>query len=138
MKINKTNKILIAVLMMLIISEFISVGTVRGTSMQPTLYEGDKVILLNHVVPHNGDIVIIDTSKVPTYKQDAPYIVKRYYADKSTAGYYILGDNTNSSYDSRYFGEVPKNSISAVVLFHFKVYRLTDIINYFKNISKVI
>lgn len=138
MKINMINKILIVILMILIVSEFISVGTVKGVSMQPTLHEGDITIILKHITPHDGDIVVIDTAKIPAYKQEAPYIIKRYYADKSTDGYYVLGDNANSSYDSRYFGEVPKNSLDSVVLFHFKIYRLTDIMKFFKNISKVI
>ena len=111
-----------------IISQFISINNVIGTSMQPTLYEGDTVILLKYITPRDGDIVVIDTSKVPTYKQDAPYIIKRYYTDKSTDGYYVLGDNTNSSYDSRYFGEIPKDAISAVVLYHFNISALYHLI----------
>lgn len=128
MKINTTNKILIATLMILVASEFVSVGTVQGKSMQPTLYEGDITIILKHTTPNDGDIVVIDTSKVPTYKQDAQYIIKRYYADKSTDGYYVLGDNTNSSYDSRYFGEIPKDAINAVVLYHFNISALYHLI----------
>ena len=117
--------------MILVASEFVSVGTVQGTSMQPTLYESDTVIILRHITPRDGDIVVIDTSKIPTYKQDAPYIIKRYYADKSTDGYYVLGDNTNSSYDSRYFGEIPKGAIDAVVLYHFNISALYHLIGIF-------
>ena len=128
MKIKMINKILIVILMILIVSEFISVGTVKGVSMQPTLHEGDITIILKHITPHDGDIVVIDTSKIPAYKQEAPYIIKRYYADKSTDGYYVLGDNTNSSYDSRYFGEIPKGAIDAVVLYHFNISALYHLI----------
>lgn len=68
------------------------------------------------------DVIILDTSKIPEFEHDVPEIIKRYYADKSTDGYYVLGDNTDASYDSRYFGETPKDAFVGVVLFKFRMY----------------
>ena len=103
--------------MILVASEFVSVGTVQGTSMQPTLYESDTVIILRHITPRDGDIVVIDTSKIPTYKQDAPYIIKRYYADKSNdSEIWVEGDNKEVSLDSRTAGTLNRKNIYGVVI----------------------
>ena len=123
----RIDKILIPVtivaVIIAVITNVFSFGTVQGTSMIPTLNDGDMIISIKHVTPKDGDIIVIDTSKLPDYKNNSATIIKRYYADKSTDGYYVLGDNSQVSYDSRYFGEVPKEAVKCVTLFKFRFLR---------------
>lgn len=102
-------------LVILLTSTF-SLGHVSGHSMDPTFDDGDYVLIMNKKAPSDNDVVILDTSKIAKFDHDVPELIKRYYKDKSTNGYYILGDNSAASYDSRYFGEVEKDSYEGSVI----------------------
>ena len=112
-------KAIIIFILLLIIIVSPEIQCVSGKSMQPTLHDGELLVVSKYITPKDGDIVIIDTSKVPNYEQDSEHIIKRYYEALSTDGYYVLGDNASCSYDSRYFGEIPKEAVEGVVLYHF-------------------
>lgn len=92
---------------------------VNGASMNPTLKDGDFLIVDFNKEPEDGDIVIIDTSNIENWDNSATQIVKRYYAEYSTDGLYVLGDNADRSYDSRHVGEINKDCLVGVVIFSF-------------------
>lgn len=125
MKADKWMTAIVIVTLVIVIlgwSGMLCLGRVQGNSMMPSFLDGDYIILSKWVTPKDKDVIILDTSKIPGFEHDVPEIIKRYYADKSTDGYYVLGDNTDASYDSRYFGETPKDAFVGVVLFKFRMY----------------
>jgi nickel-type superoxide dismutase maturation protease len=93
----------------------IGIGVVDGHSMDPTMQSGqifftNKFIYLFHE-PRVNDIV-------QAYRPDAPseLIVKRVSAIPSPHTYFLTGDNTNFSTDSRSFGPVPRTLIKGRVV----------------------
>lgn len=127
------------------ITHFIAcIGNVEGSSMEPTLYDGDKVIINRLVEPEVGDIivfeledrslikrvigvpgdkVIIKDSKVyvngdlieEPYIKDVEFDSGQYSDTILDEGvYYVMGDNRNDSFDSRYFGTVSEEQIVGV------------------------
>ncbi len=95
------------------------VTQVHGNSMNPTYSDGDYLIVDFKKEPEDGDVVIIDTSNIKNWNNSSTQIVKRYYAEYSTDGLYVLGDNSESSYDSRHVGEIDKECLMGVVIFSF-------------------
>ncbi|MGH2602294.1 MAG: S26 family signal peptidase [Dehalococcoidia bacterium] len=91
---------------------------VRGPSMEPTLRDGDRLLVLRgpaSLLRLGPDaLVLARTSAVPDRE-----IVKRIAAVRhSPRGplYLLLGDNPHASTDSRHFGAVPRSSISGRIL----------------------
>lgn len=111
---------LIIVIALLVLSSRYDIQTVSGNSMNPTLKDGDIILVDLNKTPEDGDILTIDAYKSSNWDQDSNYIIKRYYADYSTNGYYVMGDNSEVSYDSRYVGEFDKDSLNGVVVFKFQ------------------
>lgn len=101
-----------------------SIQGVDGNSMSPAFSSGDYILVMTNKVPKDGDVVILDTSKISRYTQKSEHIIKRYYADKSKTGYYVLGDNLSVSYDSRYFGEVEKEAYEGCVVFNITQFKV--------------
>ena len=93
---------------------------VSGRSMNPTFEDGDYLIVDFNKEPEDGDIIILDASVMEEWNHSTTQIVKRYYAEYSTDGYYVLGDNADHSYDSRQFGEFDKDCLVGVVVFSFQ------------------
>lgn len=90
---------------------------VDSSSMAKTINEGDLVVYKKTNKIKDMDIVIVNTSHIDdeTVKM-SEQIIKRYYEEKSTSGIYLLGDNSEQSRDSRWFGEVPKESVVGVAV----------------------
>lgn len=87
----------------------------QGTSMQPTLYTGDVGVLYRWGTPQVGDIVC---ARMPWDKDII--VVKRVAAgpEDGLDGYYLLGDNTDVSLDSRAFGMVPQEDIIGTLVLY--------------------
>lgn len=99
-----------------------------GTSMEPTFKDGDILLVNFRVTPKDGDVLILDTSDMDEWENSANQIVKRYYAKHSTDGYYVLGDNADHSYDSRYCGEIDKERLIGVVVCNLSKDGILDIL----------
>lgn len=94
-----------------------SIHQVSGHSMDPTFQDGDLILVKLTGEPQNMDVVVLTTTKIDNYENDPGNVIKRYYEDYSTDGYFVLGDNSEVSYDSRYYGEAPKEALQGIVVF---------------------
>jgi signal peptidase I len=84
---------------------------VKGDSMAPTYQPGDRLLLVRRYRPlRAGDLVAFDDPRGGVGR-----IVKR-VSSVSPAGIEVLGDNADSSTDSRTFGRVPQRSIEYLVV----------------------
>ena len=108
--------IVIGVLLVAMILATFAISSTDGNSMYPTLKDGDTLLINTTVEPKDGDIVILDTKDMEGWKKSTTQIVKRYYAKYSTDGYYVMGDNSEHSYDSRQVGEFDKECLFGVVV----------------------
>ena len=99
----------------LAITNCFKIAQVSGSSMDPTLKDGDILIVWALGEPKDNDIVIMNTDNTGL---NVPYIVKRYDAEKSTVGtMWVEGDNKDNSIDSRRIGTIDKNNYIGTVLF---------------------
>lgn len=138
---------------------FIIPHNVTGTSMLPNLKEGDKVIVLKHITPDIGDMVLIQSPIEPdrvlirriigkegdvieirskvVYKNDSRFSFtwkiqstdKRIFPlgftrrDNMPAikldhhKYFVLGDNFDNGFDSRFFGPINKDIIIGKIIY---------------------
>lgn len=102
---------------------FGSMGIVRGTSMAPTLSDGEIHLFSRYSEPEVGDIVMLRAY------EGEKILVKRIVAGPgeeieyrgemmtlSDGEYFVLGDNREYSIDSRYFGAVQGDDILGVMV----------------------
>ena len=82
---------------------------VRGRSMEPTLYDGDHLVVLYGGQPRAGRIAVV---RLP----EAPLSVKR-LAFRDGAGWWVERDNPAEGVDSWQVGAVPAADVVAMVLF---------------------
>jgi signal peptidase I len=98
---------------------------VAGPSMEPTLQEGDRVLVnlitLRGRLPRTGEIVVLSgpggenmvkrIAREP-YPGEAPYPASILTPDSPLEpSFVVLGDNKDQSLDSRTFGRVPRHCI---------------------------
>lgn len=79
---------------------------VRGSSMRPALIDGDIVIVFPRT-PRKNDLVLV--------RHNGSEIIKRVSRIQEKS-YYIIGDNSQESTDSRHFGFVDKSDILGTVM----------------------
>ena len=89
---------------------------VEGSSMAPTLLEGDLLIA---TVPAGrmlaaGSLVVVEHPARPGYE-----MVKRVVRTVGPDSIWVEGDNVSSSSDSRSFGPVERDAIRGVVRFRY-------------------
>lgn len=85
---------------------------VQGESMEPTLENGDTLICdTRNTTPQVGDIVVI----LPFSEVGNQYIIKRVKFTEN-GKIFVLGDNSENSYDSRNFGWIDTEKILGVVI----------------------
>jgi hypothetical protein len=84
---------------------------VRGRSMQPTLYDGDCLVVRYGGMPRVGRLAVL---RLP----GGPLAVKR-IAFRDGAGWWVERDNPDEGVDSWQVGAVPEDRVLAVVLFRY-------------------
>lgn len=78
---------------------------VTGDSMYPTLTPGDKVIVGKNRRCRVGDVVVLSDPR------DRRSLIVKRVQDICETEVYVVGDNPDSSTDSRHFGPVPLDLI---------------------------
>ena len=80
---------------------------VKGSSMEPVLKQGDRVLTFNFSAPKKGDLVVA--------RKNSMEIIKR-VKKVSVNSFFVIGDNLGHSTDSRHFGLIKRNEIVGKVL----------------------
>lgn len=113
-------EIVLVIITVLSITGFLKVARVNGRSMNPTLNDGD-ILVVCALEPEDKDVVILTTEGK---ESKAEYIVKRYYEEKSdSTGYWVEGDNKENSLDSRKLGRFSKDNLRGVAVFDISQFR---------------
>jgi len=85
---------------------------VSGGSMEPKYFDGDKLFVLKFLSPRVGDAVVLKDPR------DGRLILKS-VSDIKDGMYFVVGENSSSSTDSRKFGPVGKNAIVGKVVLRY-------------------
>ncbi len=94
----------------------LGIAVVRGRSMQPTLYDGDRLIVLHGATPRVGGLVVV---RLP----DGVVAVKR-VTRREPGGWWVERDNPSEGVDSWRVGAIPEGDVVARVLLRFWPVRL--------------
>lgn len=87
----------------------IGMAVVRGRSMEPTLQEGDRLLVAYGTTPRAGRLVVVRLPGVPGL------VVKR-LAFTTDDGWWVERDNPREGVDSWHVGAVPQEDLLAVVI----------------------
>jgi signal peptidase I len=82
-------------------------AVVRGRSMQPTLLDGDRLLVRHGAVPRDGQLVVV---RLP----DGVVAVKR-ATGRRDGGWWVERDNPAEGVDSWLVGAIPERDVMAVV-----------------------
>jgi signal peptidase I len=89
----------------------------------PDTYRGDKAMLVKRIVAVGGDTVAVEHGSLKRNGKivDEPFVSEPIREDvpesKVAEGhFYMMGDNRNDSFDSRYWGTVPAENIKSRVV----------------------
>jgi len=106
----------------------VSLSEIRGCSMEPTYREMDKVLVNRFTLlwrePKKGEVVIVwqptmdngyDIKRVIATPGESVQTIEGRHYILSKNQYFVVGDNAESSYDSRYYGPVHRAQIVGVV-----------------------
>ena len=78
--------------------------------MEPTLYEGERVITARFLRPRMGDLIVFQKNALIQIKRVCKIQGRRYF---------VRGDNINHSTDSLDFGAVDHRDIIGRVIFNY-------------------
>lgn len=84
-------------------------GVVRGRSMEPTLHDGDRVLLLHGSAPRLGRLAVV---RLP----DGVVAIKRVVRREAGGGWWVERDNPLVGVDSWSVGALPEDAVVARVL----------------------
>ena len=84
------------------------IAVVRGRSMEPTLHDGDRLLVRHGATPRVGDLAVV---RLP----DRPVSVKR-VTRREPDGWWVERDNPREGVDSWLVGAVPDRDVVAVVV----------------------
>lgn len=82
-------------------------AVVRGRSMQPTMYDGDRLLVRHGATPRAGDVVVV---RLP----DGVVAVKR-ATMRRDGGWWVERDNPAEGVDSWQVGAIAEDDVLAVV-----------------------
>ena len=86
----------------------LGLAVVRGRSMQPTLYAGDRLLVLHGAPPRRGGLVVV---RLP----DGTVAVKR-ATRREPQGWWVESDNLSEGVDSWRVGAIPDAEVVARVV----------------------
>jgi hypothetical protein len=89
----------------------VGIAVVRGRSMEPTLFDGDRLLVLHGVRPRLGRLALVRLPGRPT-------AVKR-VTRRMEGGWWVERDNPAEGVDSWLVGAVPDREVVAVVVARF-------------------
>ena len=87
-------------------------AVVRGRSMEPTLSDGDRLLVSYAAVPVAADIVL---ARFPDGTVAVKRAVERRELRTGRPGWWLLSDNPGEGVDSRHRGPVDDEAVLAVV-----------------------
>lgn len=98
------NIVIVASLAYIMNTYVFTMARVEGRSMFPTYRHGQYVLVAKFAIIDDGDVIVF---KLPTEEHTFVKRVDHMVEDE----YYVLGDNTNNSKDSRHYGLIKKEYI---------------------------
>lgn len=98
---------------MLVASAWLVRVAVTGASMEPTLRDGDRILIRPTAAVRCGDVVV---AELPGGRGPG---VKR-VCGAVAGGWWLLGDNPGASTDSRHFGAVPAETVLGRMVWRYR------------------
>ncbi len=83
---------------------------VKGRSMEPSLREGDRVLLLRTKNMKKGDVVVFAAAGRDCIKR---------VASVTRSSFFVEGDNKAESTDSRHYGAIHKKQVIGKVVWRY-------------------
>ena len=146
--------ILTALITCFLLGVIFGIARISGSSMHPTLKHGDITFFSRLAQPAKGDIVLLHNEKEDYVKrivgipgdtidigENGDIIVYQSLNDfeqvQGLCGinyplklgeneYFVLGDDTNNSYDSRHYGQITVDKIRGTVVMIIRTQQLSD------------
>jgi signal peptidase I len=94
----------------------------EGVSMEPTILNGEEIIVDPNKKPEINDIIVFRCEKCKIGLDDIDILTKRLIKENKKGCYWVEGDNKVRSYDSRDFGWLCSSEIEFLGVFIEKVF----------------
>jgi signal peptidase I len=87
------------------------IAVVRGRSMEPTLYDGDRLLCLHGAEPRIGRLAVV---RIPS--ATGPVVAVKRVVDRVPDGWWVERDNPRVGVDSWRVGAIPDEDVVARVV----------------------